>query len=204
MGYTSEQRQEIVEHYKAGESMHQIAKSTNLCRRHITKYIDKLIAAGELPPRQKHVSTGRPHGKISDKQMAFMLQMLSDIKAGLSIEELCVKYKMSRSGVQYYKKKMRDELGWDLTSVKRSKKYSLTQKEQIKKQQMIPLKVNDEPIKCTQSVARTCIYGERWGCSDNGLCRFILCEGHSRGCSPKKCVYYQKVTKENKRRLSIL
>lgn len=65
-------------------------------------------------------------------------------------------------------------------------------------------------VKCTAAISRTCIYGVQKD-KGNGRCRFSECTGKCRsvtteffqGCKASECIYYTKITRENKRRESI-
>ena len=65
-------------------------------------------------------------------------------------------------------------------------------------------KVKNEPrvlvpgtVNCTPIVSRKCVYGIGWKQSSySGTCNYILCEGHSRGCSAKACTKYQEGKKK--------
>lgn len=47
-------------------------------------------------------------------------------------------------------------------------------------------------VNCTTAVAYKCVYGlSNRQSTMSGLCNYILCEGHSRGCSHKACDKFQ-------------
>ena len=51
----------------------------------------------------------------------------------------------------------------------------------------------DYPIDCTKKVSVTCVYGcapATTLCDYTAGCNYLLCTGHSRGCSPRACTKY--------------
>lgn len=73
--------------------------------------------------------------------------------------------------------------------------------------------INDEPVKATITLCRTCIYGRVHASAKNDKCNFSGCTGRTKtAMQPRKvhtptananyteCYFYQKVTRQNPRR----
>lgn len=63
----------------------------------------------------------------------------------------------------------------------------------------LPEKPDGVVVKCTKAVSKKCVYGIEYS-EAAGLCNYILCEGHSRGCPPEACTHFAHRCKENPKR----
>ena len=61
-------------------------------------------------------------------------------------------------------------------------------------------------VVCTSKISKTCIYGASEfdvKLPYKARCNYLLCTGHSRGCSPKECDKYVQIDKEHPREESV-
>lgn len=123
-------------------------------------------------------------------------------------------------------KKIADELGLVRSTVSRwIREYVKTEKKVEKFKPNIPYSVNpkveseesvqmnNEPVKATLTLCKTCIYGRKYATTDSDKCNFAGCTGRTKtAMQPNKvhtpteknnyteCYFYQRATRENPRR----
>lgn len=120
-------------------------------------------------------------------------------------------------------KKISDELGlvksstnkWIRLYIKEGKPF--VEKEERNHEKTIihsgKIEMNDEPVKATLTLCKTCIYGRAQATTDSDKCNFAGCTGRTKtAMQPNKvhtptmnknyteCYFYQKATRENPRR----
>lgn len=175
--WTEEVEQRFIELYNKGFSNRDIAEKTGYSRPAADKHIRVLIEEGKI---------GKRPARSIENDLGLVLEMYN---SGCNVAEIA-----ERCDVSYQKAVYRLKI--------------LAERKQIPADWKKVIEGNNKEanktsgvVRCTLSVSKKCIYG----CAQNfggGLCRYVLCEGHSRGCSYKKCDKFSQITKTNKRRIS--
>lgn len=194
--YTDEELELVKKLYLEGVTCADIGKAIHTDRMRISDLIKQFIESGELEKRKLR------RGKRTEEQTVHMIVALYN--DGVLYEDIAKRVGKSKGAVGWIIRKLIDK-----GAIEKRKKVHSNQV--IKRRRVIkPRKftrktrtdyvINDKPIKCTCAVARTCIFGT---CNEQHRCNFIGCTGKARIliCPPDACTVYQKITKDNPRRI---
>lgn len=167
--------------YEEGRAYDSIAKKLDYPTETVKNTAKLLISMGELEKRERRKTSV----EVEERQA----KVAELCRKGYSAAEIAVKLQVS-------------------SAIIRSDKCELRRKS-VNIEPMISMipKQAEGTVKCTAAVSRTCIYGVQKD-KGNGRCRFSECTGKCRsvttdffkGCKSSECIYYSKITKDNKRR----
>lgn len=184
--------------YNAGRTHREIADTLGVHRITVTDKIKALVEMGVLPKRDDHC-------RVRDTTAVKMALVEQGYKDGKSLAQIASDVNISIRTVSKYLVVMKKD---GRLPQERKVKTITTQKREGRRYNGSmrifapgqPTLKEGETVNCTLAVSKTCIYGIEGGSGWNGKCRYILCEGHSRGCSYKACNKYSKVGAGNPRR----
>ena len=194
--FTNEEIETVKKMYVDGSTFAEIGKAFHTQRENISQLITQLLDDGELTKRKRRA------GRKSDEQTIDMIVALYN--DGLLYEDIAKKVGRSKGGVSWILRSL-IEKGTIEKRERVHSNYIIKHKRVIKPRKFVRkvktgYEINDKPIKCTASVARTCVFGT---CSGEHRCNFIGCTGKARIliCPHEACTVYQKITKDNPRRV---
>lgn len=197
---TEEEKKKLIELYNAKRTQQEIADYFNLERTTIKNRILALIKTGEIEPRGRCTSV-----EMMDRKR----EMYLDAKAGMDNVTLAKKYGITTIYAQMFKKSngISSFVPKQENKVKNLVGTAIPGKTTLIRKEIIPSTLNpEETIKCTDAVAKRCVYGSAYG-SSQGRCRFSQCTGKCRsvtqddfvGCTADKCIRFVEITKETPR-----
>lgn len=191
------QIEELKKLYNDGCSQYLIAETMGIGRKSVFRALKKLFASGELQDRGRATRTVVKQYKArkkSEEKIPLIIAMYNDNK---SFTEIGDALGIAESNISRWVKILIENGTIEKReNIRKSKEPKPVKFKKDKKLAETTLK-HGKTVVCTKEVSKTCVYG----CLDEkaGLCRYLLCVGHSRGCSPRECNKYSRISKDNPR-----
>lgn len=218
-------RKKILELYQGRYAKRQIEMIVHSDKRTITKVINDALAKGEV---QETKAIRCDKGKLSESKRAISArraQLAQQVRyahvcdlfsKGYTTTEICAEIKASQTTIAKIINNAisnGDVFSKDSIEYKRAKAEHRRERgidlNRKRKRDLSHIKstlAENETVKCTRKISKTCIYGTEIESDSVARCRYSLITGKCRSvgegaCSWKVCTKYSKVSAENPRLL---
>lgn len=206
-----DETQIIIDLYNRGFSYESIGKSLGRDRKTIGIKINSLKQEGRLKDRPRARMEKPKKPSIQETRIRkYAEQIMARYDQGLTILEISreiglnpeatrkIVNKLIAEGLMKERSTLRGRRSFKRAKRKKGNSEGIGVIKYTSKEVPSTLK-EGQTIKCTPSVARTCVYG---GSITSGLCRYSQVTGKSRllgegGCKMEKCTKYSKISRSN-------